>query len=91
MSADEENLDLPITIEPVETRRGRSPPDKEERVCLMERFLVKTDAQPVAAAAMRLRAGDELQRFLDIRAQVFALIAEADRLAAIIRKEASSG
>jgi hypothetical protein len=40
---------------------------------------------------MRQRAGDELARFLEIRSQVFDLIAEADRLAAIIRQKVSNG
>ena len=69
----------------------RNPPDKDERVRLMEQFLAKTVAEPVDTAAMRQKAGDELERFIEIRSQVFALMAEADRLAAIIRKKVSSG
>ena len=69
----------------------RDPPDKEERIRLMEQFLAKKDAQPVDTAAMSQLAGDELGRFLEIRSQVFDLLAEADRLAAIIREKVSRG
>jgi len=69
----------------------RNPPDKEERVRRMEVFLSRTEAQPIDTEVMRQRAGDELARFLEIRSQVFDLIAEADRLAAIIRQKVSNG
>lgn len=69
----------------------RNPPDKDERVYLTKQFLAKTVAQPVDTAAMRHKAGDELERFLEIRSQVFDLMKEADDLAAIIRKKVSSG
>jgi hypothetical protein len=36
---------------------------------------------------MRHVAGEELKQFLEIRAQVFDLMAEADRLATIIRRK----
>lgn len=65
------------------------PPDKEARVARMEAFLSTADAQPVGTEAMRHKAGAELERFLEIRAQVFDLMTEADRLAVIIRQKAS--
>jgi hypothetical protein len=55
----------------------------------MERFLGNADAQPVGTEAMRHNASVELERFLEIRSQVFELMAEADRLAAIIRQKAA--
>lgn len=55
----------------------------------METFLSTADAQPVGTKAMRHKAGEELERFLEIRAQVFELMAEADRLAVVIRRKAS--
>ncbi len=65
----------------------RSPPDKEERIRRMERFLGSAADQPVGTEAMKHKAGEELSRFLEIRSQVFDLMAEADRLAAIIRQK----
>ncbi|SNT20609.1 hypothetical protein SAMN05880556_13426 [Azospirillum sp. RU38E] len=56
----------------------------------MERFLNNADAQPIGTEAMRHKADEELKRFLEIRSQVFDLMAEADRLAAIIRQKAAS-
>lgn len=68
----------------------RSPPDKDVRVHRMERFLSAAGAQPIDTEGMRHKAGEELMRFLEIRSQVFDLMAEADRLAAIIRRKATS-
>jgi hypothetical protein len=68
----------------------RNLPDKEERVRRMERFLDSADAQPIGTEAMRHKADEELTRFLEVRAQVFELMAEADRLAAIIRQKVAS-
>jgi hypothetical protein len=56
----------------------------------MERFLGNADVQPIDTEGMRHKAGEELRRFLEIRSQVFDLMAEADRLAAIIRQKATS-
>ncbi len=64
-----------------------NPPDKVVRVARMERFLSSADAQPMATETMRHKAGKELERFFEIRAQVFELMAEADRLAMIIRRK----
>lgn len=66
------------------------PPDRDLRLGRMERFLGTADTQPVGTEAMRHKAGAELERFLEIRTQVFELMAEADRLAAIIRQKAGS-
>lgn len=63
------------------------PADKEIRVARMEAFLGTVDAQPVGTEAMRHKAGEEFERFLQIRAEIFDLMAEADRLAAIIRQK----
>jgi hypothetical protein len=68
---------------------ARNPPDKDVRAGRMERFLGNADAQPVGTEAMRHNASVELERFLEIRSQVFELMAEADRLAAIIRQKAA--
>lgn len=68
----------------------RNPPDKDARVRRMERFLGNADVQPIDTEGMRHKAGEELRRFLEIRSQVFDLMAEADRLAAIIRQKATS-
>ena len=68
----------------------RNPPDKEERIRRMEQFLGSADAQPIGMEAMRHKAGEELLRFLEIRSQVFDLMAEADRLAAIIRQKVAN-
>jgi hypothetical protein len=56
----------------------------------MERFLGNTDAQVIDTEGMRHKAAEELRRFLEIRSQVFDLMAEADRLAAIIRQKVAS-
>lgn len=68
----------------------RNPMDKEERVRRMEQFLGSTAAQPIGTEEMRAKAGEELMRFLEIRSQVFELMAEADRLAAIIRQKVAN-
>jgi hypothetical protein len=64
-----------------------NPPDKDLRARRMERFLERADAQTTNNEAMRHVAGEELKQFLEIRAQVFDLMAEADRLATIIRRK----
>ncbi len=51
----------------------------------MTKFLDSADAQPVTMEDMRHKAKAELQRFIDIRTQVFELMEEADDLAKIIR------
>jgi len=68
----------------------RNPTDKEERIRRVEQFLDSTAAQPMGTEAMRHKAGEELVRFLEIRSQVFDLMAEADRLAAIIRQKVAN-
>jgi hypothetical protein len=65
-----------------------SPPDKDLKARRIERFLGSADAQTTGTEAMRHKAGEELKRFLEIRTQVFELMAEADRLAAVIRQKA---
>jgi hypothetical protein len=56
----------------------------------MVQFLGGIAAQPIDMDAMRHKAGEELVRFLEIRSQVFELMAEADRLAAVIRQKAAT-
>jgi len=68
---------------------ARNPPDKDVRISRMERFLGNTAAQSINSEGMRHKATEELSRFLEIRAQVFQLMAEADHLAAIIRQKAT--
>ncbi len=67
-----------------------NPSDKDVRILRMEKFLSSADAQPINTEAMRHKAGEELKRFLEIRSQVFDLMAEADRLAVIIRQKSAS-
>lgn len=64
-----------------------NPADKAIRVARMEVFLGTVGAQPVGTETMRHKAEEELERFLQIRGQIFDLMAEADRLAAIIRQK----
>jgi hypothetical protein len=68
----------------------RNPPDKEERIRRMEQFLGTVDSKPIGMEVMSDQAGEELTRFLEIRSQVFDLMAEADRLAAIIRQKVAN-
>lgn len=68
----------------------RGLPDKDVRISRMERFLGNAEPQLIDTESMKHKAAEELMRFLKIRAQVFDLMAEADRLAAIIRRKATS-
>lgn len=68
----------------------RNPTGREERIRRMEQFLGSAAAQPISTEAMRHKAGEELARFLEIRSQVFDLMAEADRLAVIIRQKVAN-
>ncbi len=68
----------------------RNPPDKELRLRRIERFLRSTDEQIINPDGMRQQATEELKRFREIRSQIFELMAEADRLAAIIRQKETS-
>lgn len=67
----------------------RNPPDKDVRVQRMTKFLDSADAQPVTMEDMRHKAKAELQRFIEIRTQVFELMEEADDLAKIIRMKSA--
>ena len=67
----------------------RNPPDKDLRLRRMERFVRSTDDQIINPDGMRQQATEELKRFREIRSQIFELMAEADRLAAIIRQKAT--
>ncbi len=69
---------------------ARNLPDQDARVTRLERFLGSADAQPLSTDSMKERAGEELARFLEIRAQVFELMTEADRLASAIRRKTTS-
>ncbi len=66
-----------------------NPPNKDLRVRRIERFLGGVNVQTPSTEAMRHKAGEELRRFLELRTQVFELMAEADRLAATIRQKAA--
>jgi hypothetical protein len=68
----------------------RNPIDKEERVRRMEQFLGSAAAQPIGTEEMMQKAGEELERFREIRSQVFELMAEADLLATIIRQKVAN-
>lgn len=70
--------------------RVLAPPDEEARVANFERFLSKTNAAPFTFDDMKHQARNELARYLEIRAEVFRLMKEADDLAAIIRSRASA-
>ena len=63
----------------------RNPPDKDDRIRRMEQFLGSTNAQPINREGVKGNADEELKRFLEIRSQVFDLLAEADHLAVNIR------
>lgn len=65
-------------------------PDEEARIAIFEKFLSRTEAAPFTLEDMRHHAHDELNRFLEIRAEVFRLMKEADDLAAVIRARASA-
>lgn len=65
----------------------RDLPDKELRVQRIEKFLSDANAQPIGIDDMRRKAGPELEKFLEVRSQIFDLMKEADRLAAIIREK----
>ena len=67
----------------------RNPLDKDLRIRRMERFLGRGAPQSTSIEVMRQIADGEFKRFDEIRSQVFDLIAEADRLAAIIRQKAA--
>jgi hypothetical protein len=64
-----------------------APPDMDDRVARMERFLDQAGAAPLTQEQMRDHAGEELERFLKIRAKVFELMKEADGLALVIRRK----
>lgn len=66
---------------------SRNPPDKDVRIRRMEQFLGSANARPIGTVAMRHNADEDLKRFLEIRSQVFDLLAEADRLAISIRQK----
>ncbi|MBD9529808.1 HNH endonuclease [Paracoccus sp. PAR01] len=66
----------------------RNPPDKVERAWRLTEFLRDNDIKAMGTAAMRHEATDEMKRFIEIRTQIFELMAEADQLAADIRDKA---
>ena len=65
------------------------PPDKDLRVRRMENFLDSAATQTIGTSEIRRNAESELDQFINIRSQIFELMAEADRLAAIIRQKSS--
>ena len=66
-----------------------NPSDKDLRVRQMENFLGSAATLPISTAEIRRNAEAELDLFLNVRTRIFELMAEADRLAAIIRQKAS--
>ncbi|OBQ65276.1 HNH endonuclease [Mesorhizobium loti] len=70
--------------------RVLAPSDEEARVVNFERFLSKAAIAPFTFDDMKHQAHDELTRYLEIRAEVFRLMKEADDLASIIRSRASA-
>lgn len=74
----------------LEFMETRNSPDKDVRVRRMERFLGNANAQKFDIEVMEREAGHELMRFYEVQSEVFNLMAEADRLAAIIRQKAGS-
>lgn len=67
-----------------------SPEDLDLRIKNFEQFLSKANAALISTEDMRRCASGELVRFFEIREQVFNLLKEADELAAVIRKSATS-
>lgn len=67
-----------------------APDRKEQRIAHMERFLASDDATPTTMEEMKGIAKTELDRFLEIRAEVFRLLGEADDLAREIRRKTSA-
>ncbi|MGX7875105.1 HNH endonuclease [Mesorhizobium sp. ORM6] len=63
----------------------RSPPDIETRRANMVRFLSAPGAQPTTMEDLHREMPGELKRYLEIRAEVFRLLDEADRLATLVR------
>lgn len=53
----------------------------------MEKFLGLPGAAPLTQEQMMGHAGEELARYVEIRALVFDLLKEADQLAVTIRKK----
>jgi 5-methylcytosine-specific restriction endonuclease McrA len=68
--------------------RQVAPPDEDARAASLEKFLSRTTAAAFTMEDMRHHARDELERFLEVRSQVFSLLVEADELAAVIRNRA---
>tara|TARA_R110002126_G_scaffold38955_2_gene115879 strand:+ start:93 stop:644 length:552 start_codon:yes stop_codon:yes gene_type:complete len=66
-----------------------NPDDKDQRVDRMERFLrahTATDDYEI----IQHKAPEELQKFLQVRAEIFRLMEKADKLAETIRKKAAT-
>jgi hypothetical protein len=84
---------------PCNTRKGQkswkdwlellAPPDMQNRVSRMERFLSRPGPATLTQEQMHAFAAPELKRFLQIRTEVFELMKEADALAATIRQRCS--
>jgi len=66
-----------------------NPEDKVQRIRRMERFL-HTHAAPDDYKIIQNEAPEELSQFLQIRAEIFRLMAEADQMAERIRKKATN-
>lgn len=67
-----------------------SPPDVEKRIARMEKFLRHGEARKITPADFKRVVGDEYDRFIKIRGQIFELLDEADNLADSIRERMQS-
>ncbi|WP_319496114.1 HNH endonuclease [uncultured Cohaesibacter sp.] len=66
-----------------------NPEDKDLRINRMERFLHNHSASDDLEIIQR-KAPEELRQFRQVRSEIFQLMAEADRLAAVIREKAAT-
>lgn len=66
-----------------------NPEDKDQRIGRMERFL-NAHTAPDDYEIIQSKAPEELRQFLQTRAEIFRLMAEADHLAELIRKKATT-
>ncbi|NIY77926.1 HNH endonuclease [Celeribacter sp. HF31] len=62
-------------------------PNLENRIARMEKFLSADEARPTTMDDIRNAAQPELDRFLEIRSEVFRLLEEADAVAKSIRQK----
>ncbi len=61
--------------------------DKDERFNRLSAFLSGNSAKPTTMDDLREKSPEKLDRYLEIRSQIFLLMAEADQIALEIRRE----